>query len=179
MGTVLGAHLITTQGGIRGMMMLAPIYAVPDARLNWMWLIRHVMPWYYPHKSKKPTMQKLVRERVLDFDPTLDFDSPEVQASLPQVARVPTSGLAEMVAMVRYGRSLWPQLTLPIHIFQGKQDRAVAASDTKILFELLPSQDKKLDLFPEAGHELMRPSDPVHEQVWPTIEAFITRHAAR
>jgi carboxylesterase len=178
MGTVLGSHLIVTQGGIGGMVMLAPVYDVPDERLNWMWLIRHVMPWYYPHRSRKPAMQKLVRERVLDFDPTLDFDAPEVQARLPQIARVPTSGMDEMVKMIRYGRSLWPQLTLPIHIFQGGHDPAVAAEKTKILYGVLPSRDKKLDLFPEAGHELMRPFDPLHERVWPTIYEFVKRHAS-
>jgi carboxylesterase len=178
MGTVLGSHLIVTQGEISGIVMLAPVYDVPDERLNWMWLIRYVMPWYYPHKSKKPSMQKLVRERVLDFDPALDFDSPEVQASLPQVARVPTSGLDEMVKMIRYGRSLWPQLTLPVQIFQGGHDPAVKAEKTQILYEQIPSQDKKLDLFPEAGHELMRPFDPRHETVWPTIEAFIRERSS-
>jgi carboxylesterase len=177
MGTVLGAHLITTRGAIKGMVMLAPVYAAPDARLDWMWLIRYLMAWYYPHKSRKPSMQKLVRERVLDFDPMLDFDSPAVQASLPQVARVPTSGLAEMVAMIRYGRSLWPQLTLPVHIFQGGHDPAVKAELTQILYEQIPSQDKKLDLFPEAGHELMRPFDPRHETVWPTIAEFVRARA--
>ena len=158
--------------------MLAPVYEPPDARLNWMWLLRYLMPWYYPHKSRKPSMQKLVRERVLDFDPTLDFDSPEVQASLPQVARVPTSGLDEMEAMIGYGRSLWPQLTLPVHIFQGGHDPAVKAELTQVLFEQIPSQDKKLDLFPEAGHELMRPFDPRHETVWPTMVAFIRSRSA-
>ena len=178
MGTVLGSHLIVTQGRIRGMVMMAPVYDVPDERLNWMWLIRYVMPWYYPHRSRKPAMQKLVRERVLDYDPTLDFDAPEVQARLPQIARVPTSGMAEMVKMIRYGRSLWPQLTLPVHIFQGGRDPAVAAEKTKVLYELLPSQEKKLDLFPEAGHELMRPFDPLHERVWPAIYEFVKRHSS-
>jgi carboxylesterase len=178
MGTVLGSHLIVTRGGIRGMVMMAPVYDVPDERLNWMWLIRHVMPWYYPHRSRKPAMQKLVRERVLDFDPTLDFDTLEVQARLPQIARVPTSGMDEMVKMIRYGRSLWPQLRLPVHIFQGGRDPAVAAEKTRILYELLPSQDKRLELFPEAGHELMRPFDPLHKRVWPAIYEFIKSHSS-
>jgi carboxylesterase len=177
MGTVLGAHLITQFGNIQGMVMLAPVYDVPDNRLRYMWLIRRVMPWYYPHKSRRESMQQLVRERVLDFDPTLDYDAPATQARLPKLTRVPTSGLDEMTQMVAYGRSLWPQLTLPIRVFQGGHDRAVAAENTQILYDILPSQDKKLHFFPEAGHELMRPFDPTHEEVWPTILEFIQSHS--
>ncbi len=175
MGTVLGAHLVTTFGNIAGIIMIAPIFEVPDNRLSYMWLIRHVMPWYYPHKSKRASMQQLVRERVTDFDPTVDFDSPELQARLPDLSRVPTSALAEMVGMMEYGRSLWPQLNLPTLVLQGGHDRAVAASSTEKLFELLPDGDKKLHLFPDAGHELIRPLDPTHADAWPLILDFLQK----
>jgi alpha-beta hydrolase superfamily lysophospholipase len=70
---------------------------------------------------------------------------------------------------------LWPQLDLPVVIFQGKQDIAVDERNTEALLERLPNPDKKLFLFEEGGHELMRPFDPVHEQVWSAILDFIRR----
>ena len=92
MGNVLGAHVTLKFGGVAGISMLAPVCDVPDARLRYVKYARHFLPWYYPHKSKRESMQHLVRERVLDFDPTIDFDSPEFQAELPHVSRVPISG---------------------------------------------------------------------------------------
>jgi basic membrane protein A and related proteins len=89
MGNVLGAHLVLKYDDIRGMAMLAPIIDVPDRRLRWVKYARFFLPWYYPHKSKRESMQHLVRERVLDFDPSIDFDSPQFQAQLPEVSRVP------------------------------------------------------------------------------------------
>jgi carboxylesterase len=175
MGNVLAAHLITKFGHIRGLVMLAPLYDVPDRRLRLMKVLRYLMPWLYPHKMK--SMQDLVQQRVLDFDPTLDLDDPEVQARLPQMTRLPTSGLAEMVKVVDLGRKLWPRLALPVLMFQGGHDPAVPSGDVCKVYELLPSQDKHIETFPEAGHELMRPFDPAHEKVWPLIHRFVSQRA--
>jgi len=175
MGTVLGAYLITKCEDIRGMVMLTPLYALPDKRLRLMRFLRYVMPWFYVHKSR--SLRDLVRQRLLDFDPTLDLDDPAVQARLPEMTRVPTSGLDEMVKMVRLGRRLWVRLTLPILIFQGGDDPAVPPGSMEKIYELLPSKEKELKTFPEAGHELMRPFEPVHTTVWQMIHHFFRQHA--
>lgn len=173
MGNVLGAHLATTYGGVKAMAMIAPVSDVPDKRMRLTGLARHFLPWYYPHKSKKPSMQKLVRERVLDYDPSIDFDDPDFQAQLPQVSRVPLSGMHEMVQMINYGLTLWPRLDIPVHIVAGEEDVAAPPDNARRIHDLLPSSDKQLIVYPEAGHELMRPSDPVHEQVWQSITQFL------
>ena len=170
MGTVMGAYLSTKYDDLNGMVMLTPLYALPDYRLRLMRLLRYVMPWFYPHKSR--SMGDLVRQRVLDFDPTIDFDAPEIQARLPEITRVPTSGLDEMVKMVDLGKKLWTQLTLPVLIFQGGDDPAVPAGTIQKIFDMLPSKDKQLKTFPEAGHELMRPFEPAHKKVWSLIHQF-------
>lgn len=175
MGTVMGAHLVNKFNDIRGMVMLTPLYAIPDKRMLVMPWLRYIMPWLYPHKIKG--MADLVRQRVLDFDPTLDFDSPEVQARLPEMTRLPTSGLAEMVKMVRYGRQFWSNLKLPVLIFQGGDDPAVPDHTMTEIYNLLPSQEKELKTFPEAGHELMRPFEPVHMQVWQHIRDFFHKYS--
>lgn len=172
MGNVLNARLVTRFGG-EGMVMLAPVYDVPDNRLRYVKYARHFMPWYYPHKSKRPSMQQLVRERVLDFDPTIDFDDPEFQAQLPELSRVPLSGMHEMVATIEYGRRLWPKLDLPVRIFAGGHDVAAPPANAQRIFSLLKVPDKEITVYPEAGHELMRPQDPAHELLWPRILEFI------
>jgi alpha-beta hydrolase superfamily lysophospholipase len=175
MGTILGAYLSTKYDNIRGMVMLTPLYALPDNRLRLMRLLRYVMPWFYPHKSR--SLQELVRQRVLDFEPTLDLADPEVQARLPEMTRVPTSGLDEMVKMVQLGRKLWSKLTLPVLIFQGGDDPAVPPGSIREIYNLIPSDEKHLETFPEAGHELMRPFEPAHGEVWRMIHQFFLQHS--
>lgn len=176
MGNILAAHVALKFGGVRGIAMLAPVYDVPDSRLRLVKYARFFLPWYYPHKSKRESMQQLVRERVLDFDPTIDYDSPEFQAQLPQVSRVPISGMHEMVRTIEKGRGLWPKLDLPARIFAGEDDNAAPPDNARRIFALLPTQDKDLTVFPHVGHELMRPFEPIHGVVWESIATFIESH---
>ncbi|MBP6787273.1 MAG: alpha/beta fold hydrolase [Candidatus Promineofilum sp.] len=173
MGNILAAHVARKFGGVRGIVMLAPVYDVPDKRLRYVKYARFFMPWYYPHKSKRESMQHLVRERCLDFDPTIDFDDPAFQATLPQISRVPIKGMHEMVATIEYGRTLWPRLDLPVRIFAGEEDPAAPPDNARRIFADLPNADKQLTIFPHTGHEMMRPFDPAHDQVWSAILNFI------
>jgi carboxylesterase len=177
MGNILAAHVALQFGGVKGITMLAPVIDVPDPRLKYVKYARFFAPWYYPHKSKRESMQQLVRERVLDFDPTIDFDSPEFQAHLPQVSRVPLSGMHEMVRMIEMGRKLWPQLNAPVRIYAGEDDHAAPPDNARRIFDLLPGEDKQLTIFPHVGHELMRPFEPIHATVWKEIATFIDEHA--
>lgn len=179
MGNILGAHVATRHvGAVKGMVMLAPVYDVPDRRLRYVGVGRHFITWYYPHKSKRESMQALVRERVLDFDPTIDFDDPEFQAQLPELSKVPLSGMHEMVETIKYGRTLWPRLDLPALLFAGDHDVAAPPENARAILAALPHEDKQLVVYPEAGHEMMRPSDPAHPDVWARIAGFIRSHAS-
>lgn len=175
MGTILGAHLILQGHDIRGQVMLAPVYDVPDSKIRLLRHLRLIMPWFYPHKMRR--MQKLVRQRVLEFDPTIDFDAPEIQAKIPELTRVPTACFHEMTKMIDYGRTLWPRLTLPIVVFQGGHDQAATMENSQQLYEQLPAKDKTQHIYPEGSHELMRPFDPAHEEVWPLVYQFIQSHS--
>lgn len=175
MGNVLAAHLLRADPNVRGVILLAPIYDVPDSRLNLIKYIRPLVPWLYPHKSHR--MQGLVRERVLDFDPTFDFDAPDAESFLRQATRMPTSGLDEMRKMVQLGQKLWPQVNTPTLILDGGHDIAVSPGSGAMIFQQIPARDKQHHYFPQAGHELMRPQDPAHLEVWNLIVTFIQQHA--
>lgn len=175
MGNILAAHVALKFGGVRGMAMLAPICDVPDRRLRLVRYARFFLPWYYPHKSKRESMQQLVRERVLDFDPTIDFDDPAFQTTLPVLSRVPLSGMHEMVSTIEHGRTLWPRLDVPARIYAGEDDHAAPPANAQQIFAVLPGKDKQLTIYPHAGHELMRPFEPAHGEVWASILNFICR----
>lgn len=178
MGNVLAAHVALKYGDARGLAMLAPVIDVPDPRLRYVKYARFFVPWYYPHKSKRESMQQLVRERVLDFDPSIDFDSPAFQAQLPLVSRVPLAGMHEMVSTIELGRKLWPRLDVPVRIYVGEEDSAAPPDNARQIYALLPGEDKELTVYPHVGHELMRPFEPVHATVWQSIATFIENHTA-
>ena len=177
MGTVLCAQLASQHHDIQGLVMLAPAYDVPDKRLLVMSVLRYMMPWFYPLKLK--SLHRLVTERLLDLDPTLDLDDPAVQAKLPEMTKVPTSSIDEMRKILEMGKKLWPRMDRPAIILQGDDDVAVPLENTRKLYDVLPGEDKELRIFEGAGHELMRPFDPAHEQVWPAVYAFIGQHSSK
>ncbi len=175
MGNILCADQAIRHGHFKGMIMLAPAYDVPDNRIRALALLRYVMPWFNPLRMTR--LRKLVEERLLDFDPTLDFDDPEIKKRLPEMTRVPTGAIDEMRKTLDMGRKLWPALDIPALIIQGGDDIAVDPAGTQKLFDQLPNSDKELLFIEEAGHELMRPFDPAHSTVWPAIFEFIRSHS--
>lgn len=175
MGTVLSAHLASLHDEVKGMVMLAPAYDIPDRRLLATSILRYVMPWFYPLKMR--SLRPLVNKRLLDFDPTLDLNDPAVQARLPELTKVPTSGIDEMRKIIKMGQKLWPTLNLPSIILQGDEDEVVALENSQTLYGMLPSPDKELIILEGAGHELMRPFDPAHERVWPAVFDFVRQRS--
>lgn len=175
MGTVLGAHLASQNADIRGLIMLAPLYRPPSRLISTLRVLRYVMPWFYPWRVKR--LRRLTRDRILDLYPDLNLEDPQVQEWLPEATRVPTGAIDEMRKMADMGRRLWPHLTLPALILQGEEDIAVEPQDTEKIYQMLGSRDKELHLFPQAGHELMRPFDPVHKKVWPLVHRFLAERA--
>jgi carboxylesterase len=176
MGAVLGAHLASQHPDIRGMVMLAPLWKVPNRALHLMRPLCHVMPWFYPWRLKP--LQRLTRERILDLYPDLDLNDPQVKTWLPQATRIPTGAIEEMRKMAAFGRHLWPHLHIPVLILQGEKDIAVRPGAARAVFERVGSRDKAFHVFPNAGHELMRPFEPVHVQVWSHIWDFIRERAS-
>lgn len=176
MGAVLAAHLAHIHTDIHGLILLAPLYDVPDKRIKLAWLGKYVMPYFRPLKRKDVDREVFVG-RVLDFDPTIDVDDPSLQDWLVEASRIPLSAVAEMVRAAKKGRKLWHKLHLPILIMQGGKDPAVNPGNAEKVFSLLPTGDKEMKLFPNVGHELMRPFEPIHSTVWNLLHQFIKTHA--
>ncbi len=176
MGAILGAHLATLNPDICGFIMLAPLYDLPDWRIKTVAIGRYFMKWFYPLKSKHAD-RKIFVGRVLDYDPTINVDDPNLQDWLIEASRLPLDALDEMRKMAAMGRKLWPRLRVPVIIFQGGNDPAVNAGNTEKLFQKLQTPDKEMKFFPQVGHELMRPVESIHRKVWHKILEFIEDHS--
>ena len=176
MGAVLGAHLANKFPDACGLVLLAPLYEIPDRRLKVAAIGRYFTDFVYPLKYKMID-REIFLGRVLDYDPTVDIDDPALQDWLMEASRVPVDGLDEMSKMAAIGRRLWPRVHQPVLIFQGGQDPAVSPGNTEKLFQSLATADKEMKFFPQVGHELMRPVEPIHVKVWNKTLEFIEDHA--
>ncbi len=176
MGAVLGAHLATEFPEVNGLVLLAPLYEIPDRRLKITAIGRYFLDWVYPLKYKMID-REIFLGRVLDYDPSIDVDDPALQEWLMEASRIPVDGLDEMRKMAGIGRRLWPRVHQPVLIFQGGNDPAVNPGNTEKLFQTLATADKEMKFFPQVGHELMRPIEPIHVKVWNKTLEFIEEHA--
>lgn len=176
MGAPLSAYLANKHPDICGLVLLAPLFNVPDWRINVAAIGRFFMPWIYPLKHAAIDRDIFVG-RVTDFDPTIDVDDPDLQDWLVEATRIPVDGTDEMRKMGALGRKLWSKIHQPVIIFQGGHDPAVNPGNTEKLFQKLPTADKEMKFFPQVGHELMRPVEPIHKKVWQKIDEFIEEHA--
>jgi carboxylesterase len=181
MGSVLAAKILTRhpkeQGQLmRGVIMLAPAYAVPDRRLHLFRILRYAMTWIYPLKIS--SLRKIALQRLAEFNPSLDLDDPIVQTTLPEMTRTPVGAIDEMRKTLDAGRALWSRVNVPTLILQGGDDVLTNPQYTRSLYKLLLNQDKQFVVVDGADHELFRPSDPRHREVWPLIFDFIRRRSS-
>lgn len=175
MGAVSAAYLADKHPDVCGLILLAPLYKIPDWRLNFTAIARYFTNWFYPLKHKSVDRDVFLG-RVTDFDPTIQVDDPDLQDWLIEATRIPADGVDEMRKMSALGRKLWSKIHQPVIIFQGGHDPAVNPGNTEKLFQHLPTADKEMKFFPKVGHELMRPVEPIHKKVWQKIDEFIEEH---
>lgn len=172
MGAPIAAHLAAHQPEVAGLVLIAPLYQMPNWLFALMPALRHVVSFLQPLKFKAVD-PRLVYGRIHDFDPTINLHDPDVQAWLPEGSKMPTSALDELRRVARVGRRAWPQVTQPTLILQGDRDPAAVPGTVDRLLASLGSRDKRLTVFPGAGHELLRPLDPAHRAVWQAVYDFI------
>lgn len=177
MGAVSAAYLAHKyQHQVCGLILMAPLYDVPDWRIKMASFGRYVMPWFYPLKRKEVDRDIFIA-RVTDFDPTIDVTDPALQAWLVEATRLPMDSVDEMRKMGVFGRTLWSKIHQPVIIFQGGSDPAVNTTFVETLFQKLATADKEMKFFPQAGHELMRSVESIHMKVWQKALEFIEDHA--
>ncbi len=66
------------------------------------------------------------------------------------------------------------EITLPILIMQGSQDRISDPSSSKMLFDGVSSKDKTMKIYEGFYHEIF--NDPDRQQVFADMEAWLKAH---
>jgi acylglycerol lipase len=81
---------------------------------------------------------------------------------------------AELVKILDRLPSLIPQITLPIIIMYGTEDRLSNPEGSRMLYDLVSSRDKTIKKYEGFYHEIF--NEPGHLQVMADLEAWLTAH---
>jgi alpha-beta hydrolase superfamily lysophospholipase len=81
---------------------------------------------------------------------------------------------AELVKILDRLPSLIPQITLPIIIMYGTEDRLSNPEGSRMLYDLVGSRDKTLKKYEGFYHEIF--NEPEHLQVMADLEAWLAAH---
>ena len=81
---------------------------------------------------------------------------------------------AEMINTIDKLPSLIPQISLPIIIMHGTEDRLCNPEGSQILYDKVGSVDKTLKLYKGLYHEIF--NEPEHEKVMADVEAWLSAH---
>ena len=77
----------------------------------------------------------------------------------------------ELLKTMQMLRSRLPEISLPLLIMQGSQDRISDPSSSKLLFDGVSSKDKTMKIYEGFYHEIF--NDPERQQVFSDIEAWL------
>ena len=81
---------------------------------------------------------------------------------------------AELVKTLDKLPALIPQITLPIIIMYGTEDRLSNPEGSQMLYDLVGSRDKTLKKYEGFYHEIF--NEPEHLQVMADLEAWLAAH---
>lgn len=172
MGAVAAGYVAHHYPAVKGVILIAPHYDVPDPRIRWFKYVRYILPYVYPLLTRH-FPKEIALGRVTDFDPTINLEDPEVQKWLMAGTKLSTSGIDEMRKMGDLGRALWPFIQQPALVFQGQQDKAINPLNAQKVYDLLGSTQKEMVWLRRSGHEPLRPCDPDHLTTWHKIIQFM------
>ena len=81
-----------------------------------------------------------------------------------------------ILGTVRHIRANLADITLPMFIIHGGGDRIVDPSGSKVLYEGISSEDKRLKIYPELYHEVV--NEPEREMVLNDLVAWLNNQTA-
>ena len=175
MGTVAAADVaVNNAEDVSGLILLAPLYTVPNRAIYAMRVLRYMVPWVYPLRQKLSN-REAVERRILDFDLEINFEDEATQQWLTEGTKLPTSALDELRKMARKGRQTWPLIQIPTIILQGEQDEVLSSELAETIYQQIPTADKQIFTYPNSNHGLMRTPDPARSHVWESVARFIRK----
>lgn len=151
------------------MILLAPFWRAGNRLSRLIWLAMTPFFMSFQPLKKASFEEPRIRHYIKAILPDADLDSPEVQKVLREF-RVPRSLLNQLLTAGREAGRIANQLSLPILIVQGTEDRAVRAEVTRKLIQQFPGPVRYEEMV--AGHDLVKAESPGWTQVSRSVLRF-------
>ena len=163
-GLISAAYLLDHQAELAGAVLSAPCVQVPDSTSSTTILISKVLAAWLPRFG----VMQLEAEGV-SRDPAV------VQAyvgdPLVYTGKITARMMAEVLKTMQRVTAEAPQITLPILLVQGSQDRLVDPHGARMLYNTMSSVDKTIKVYDGLYHEVF--NEPEHVQVLGDVEAWL------
>ncbi|MCU0492606.1 MAG: alpha/beta fold hydrolase [Chloroflexaceae bacterium] len=148
-----------------------------DWRINLLGLVRHFKPWFYP-MEKASFDDPFVRQRVREFDPTVNLDDPEVQEFIRRSIKISVGAIDEMRQALIQTRADLPHVQRPVLVMHGREDEVAASSNAEEIVSRIGSQKKELVWWERTGHQMLVVG-PHREAIYERVATFVGGELAR
>ena len=163
-GLISAAYLLDHQAELAGAVLSAPCVKVSDSTSSTTILISKVLSALMPRFG----VMRLEAAGV-SRDPAV------VQAyvgdPLVYTGKITARMMAEVLKTMQRVTAEAPQITLPILLVQGSQDRLVDPHGAQMLYDTVSSADKTIKIYDGLYHEVF--NEPEHAQVLSDVEAWL------
>lgn len=163
-GLISAAYLLDHQAELAGAVLSAPCVQVSDSTSSMLIFVGKVLSALMPRFG----VMQLEAEGV-SRDPAV------VQAyvgdPLVYTGKITARMMAEILKTMQRVAAEAPQITLPILLVQGSQDRLVDPHGAQMLYDTVSSADKTIKIYDGLYHEVF--NEPEHAQVLSDVEAWL------
>lgn len=166
-GLITAAYLLEHQHELAGAVISGPSVIVPDTISPAIILVSKVLSVILP----KVGLVQLDAEGI-SRDPAVV--TAYVGDPLVHTGKTTARLGAEMIKSMQLIKAQGAAIQLPIMILQGSEDKLVDPSGAQILYDLVSSADKTIQIYDGLFHEVF--NEPEHEQVLADVSAWLGAH---
>jgi carboxylesterase len=149
------AIMLAAQRPLHQLALLAtPMRLAGAWRMNLLAVARHVVPWFYP-LDWSDLNDPSVRAQILQRQPDLDLDDPQVQAVVRRKVKISVGAIDEVRRAIVRARGYLPRVTASTLIMHGRSDPVAPPDSAQTIHTQLGSPARELVWWDDTGHQLL------------------------
>jgi len=166
-GLISAAYLLEHQDELSGVVLSGPGVKVPDNISQAIIFVAKMLSIVMP----KTGLTQLAAEDISRDPAVVDA---YVNDPFVYTGKITARLGAELLKTIQYVTEHATEISLPIMIVQGSDDKLVDPSGAQLLYDLVGSGDKTIKIYDGFYHEVL--NEPEHEQVLNDVKTWLEAH---
>ena len=166
-GLISAAYLLEHQDELSGVVLSGPGVKVPDNISQAIIFVAKLLSIVMP----KAGLTQLAAEDVSRDPAVVDA---YINDPFVYTGKITARLGAELLKTVQYVTEHAAEISLPIMIVQGSDDKLVDPSGAQLFYDLVGSEDKTIKIYDGFYHEVF--NEPEHEQVLNDVKTWLEAH---